>query len=401
LDLWLLALCVSRVFLYAVFMVVAAAIPVLVEDWGLTAAGAGSIVSAFTMSYAASLFVFAFAADRWGARNMAVISGWTSGLAALAFGLFARDYWSAVIAYGLAGAFQGGTYTPLIMVLADRTPTERRGTAMGWLIASTSIGYAGSIGLAGWGLALGGHEAAFLLTGALPLLGAALLHATLWTTPNLIHARPDGIGWIAAFRANPDARKLVVGYCSHTWELLGAWAWTPAFLAAAMTLRGAGVAEGAVLASSIVVVLHLSGAVSAWAGGKLSDRFGRRPVLVALSLAGGTISAGLGWLVGLPVEVLALIVVIHNVLLIGDSPVLSTAITERIEPGHLGAVLAVRALVGFAAGAAAATVVGLVLDGVRTTGAGEPAAWGLGFMTLAVGGLFAAWMASRLPRLRR
>lgn len=400
-DLWLLALCVSRVFLYANFMVVAAAIPVLVDRWALSATAAGSIVSAFTLSYAASLFVFAFAADRFGARNMAVLSGWTSGIAALAFALFARDYASAVVFYGLAGVFQGGAYTPLIMVLADRIPTEKRGGAMGWLIASTSIGYAGSIGLAGWGLAIGGHEAAFLITGALPLLGGALLHATLWKTPNAIHPRPAGIGWIAALRANPDARRLVAGYTAHTWELLGSWAWVPAFLAAALALRGASVTDSAVLASTTAAAQHLSGAVAAWGGGRLSDRFGRRPVLVAVSLGGGAVSAALGWLIGLPVEVLAIVVIIHNVLLIGDSPVVSTALTERVAPGHLGAILAIRALAGFAAGAAAATVFGLVLDGVRHAGGGEPAAWGLAFMLLAAGGFGAAFMASRLPRLRR
>ena len=40
----LAAICAARVFLFATFMTVAAAIPVLMRDWSLTATAAGAIV---------------------------------------------------------------------------------------------------------------------------------------------------------------------------------------------------------------------------------------------------------------------------------------------------------------------------------------------------------------------
>ena len=63
----LLAICSARVFLFATFMTVAAVIPLITVEWGLSATAAGAIVSSFTFCYAASVFGFAWAADHFGA----------------------------------------------------------------------------------------------------------------------------------------------------------------------------------------------------------------------------------------------------------------------------------------------------------------------------------------------
>src|SRR3546814_7228865 len=78
-------------------------------------------------------------------------------------------------------------YTPGIMLIADRYPPERRGAAMGWLIASTSLGYALSLVLSGWMVGLGGYELAFLVTAIGPVLGAAVAWLALRSTPNVVH----------------------------------------------------------------------------------------------------------------------------------------------------------------------------------------------------------------------
>ena len=60
-----------------------------------------------------------------------------------------------------------------------------------------------------------------------------------------------------------------------------------------------------------------------------------------------------------------------------------------------GAVLALRALLGFSAGAVAPIVFGAVLDLTNAAGA-APEVWGWAFMPLGLGGLLAAWCAYRL-----
>ena len=296
----LLAICAARVLLFATFMTVAAVIPLLMRDWALTATAAGAIVSTFTLCYAASVFAFAWAADHFGAKRMVVASALAAAAASAAFGFFAHDWWSAMLLYGLVGLAQGGVYTPLIMVLSDEVAPARRGSAMGWLIASTSAGYATSLAVAGLGVALGGWRAAFLLGGCLPAAGALLLVAVLAPFAHRRHARPQEVRLSDEMLRNRESRLLIAGYTGHSWELVGMWGWIPAFFAAGFALQGAGASGATESGAYLAGALHLVGAIAAFTMGRLSDRAGRRPVLVALAGAGAALSFVIGWLVYAP-----------------------------------------------------------------------------------------------------
>jgi MFS family permease len=394
----LVAICTARVFLFATFMTVAATIPLIITEWGLTAAAAGAIVSSFTIGYAVSVFVFAWAADHYGARRMVVASALAAAATSLIFGLFARGWGTAMVLYALVGLAQGGVYTPLIMVLSDEIEPARRGNAMGWLIASTSVGYATSLGVAAIGIALGGWQAAFALTGLLPALGAAMLIVALLPLANRVHPRLPEIRPADELVRNRESRLLIGGYTAHSWELLGMWAWIPAFLAAALALKGMATAGATISGAYLSGIMHLFGATAAFTMGRLSDRTGRRPVLVALAAAGAIVSFVIGWLIHAPGVVLIPLALAYAFFCLGDSPVLTTAISETVRPGYLGAVLAWRGLLGFGAGAIAPLGVGLVLDVAGAAGAGPVVSWGLGFATLGLGGAIALACATALRR---
>lgn len=380
----LAAICAARVFLFATFMTVAAVIPLLMAEWALSATAAGAIVSSFTICYALSVFGFGWAADHFGAKRMVVCSAIAAAASSAAFGWLARDWASAVVLYSLVGLAQGGVYTPLIMVISDEVEPSRRGSAMGWLIASTSAGYAASLGVAAAGVALGGLQAAFVLSGLLPALGALVLVAALRPFRNRVHARAPGGSVVAELVHNRNSRLLVAGYTGHSWEVVGMWAWIPAFLAAGFALKGAGAAGATASGAWLAGLLHLFGAVAAFTMGRLSDRAGRGPVLVALAGAGALVSFGIGWLVHAPSAVLIPLALAYAFVTLGDSPVLTTAISETVRPGYLGAVLAWRGLAGFGAGAVAPLAFGLILDGFASKG--PVVSWGLGFATLGLGG---------------
>src|SRR5688500_3290325 len=242
----LLAICAARVFLFATFMTVAAVIPLITVEWRLSATAAGAIVSSFTMCYAASVFGFAWAADHFGAKRMVVVSALAAAAASATFGFFTHDWWSAVILYGLVGLAQGGVYTPLIMLISDEVEPARRGRAMGWLIASTSAGYCVSLGAAALGIALGGLHAAFVLSGLLPAVGAVMITAAVLPFANRIHPRQAQLRVRDELVHNRESRILTAGYVAHSWELLGMWAWIPAFLAAGFALKGAEASGAAV-----------------------------------------------------------------------------------------------------------------------------------------------------------
>jgi MFS family permease len=384
--------------LFATFMTVAATIPLIITEWVLTAAAAGAIVSSFTIGYAVSVFVFAWAADHYGAKRMVFVSAIAAAATSLTFGLFARGWGTAMVLYGLVGLAQGGVYTPLIMVLSDEIEPARRGNAMGWLIASTSLGYATSLAVAGIGIALGGWQAAFVLTGLLPALGSVMLIVALLPLANRVHPRLSEIRPADELVRNRESRLLIGGYTAHSWELLGMWAWIPAFLAAALALKGMATAAATVSGAYLSGILHLFGATAAFTMGRLSDRTGRRPVLVALAAAGAIVSFVIGWLIHAPGVVLIPLALAYAFFCLGDSPVLTTAISETVRPGDLGAVLAWRGLLGFGAGAIAPLGVGFVLDMASAAAAGPVVSWGLGFATLGLGGAIALACAMALRR---
>jgi len=267
-----LAICAARTFMFSTFMVVAATIPLLLTDWGITATRAGGIVTAFTIAYAFSLFGFAFVADYVGAKRMVLVSAFAAATTSMLFGFFADGYALTVVLYALVGLSQGGVYTPMIMLFTDEVEVKDRGRAMGYLIASTSIGYTFSLSVAAIGIAFGGVRAAFLFTGLMPVIGAAVLLVALRPTRNRIHSRQPGGGLKQQFKNNRDARLLFTGYCGHTWELLGSWAWTPAFLAAVLVLAGGSDVASSVTGSFTFGMLHLAGAVASLMSGRLSDK---------------------------------------------------------------------------------------------------------------------------------
>jgi MFS family permease len=397
-DRWTLGVCAARIFLFANFMTVAAVIPILLDEWRISAAQAGAIVTSFTVSYAVSLFAFAWAADHIGAKRAVEISAAGSALASAAFGLFARDWTSAVLLYGLVGLSQGGVYTPLIMLFSQRHDPIRRGTAMGWLVASTSVGYASSLFLSGIALSFGGYLMAFHVTGLTPALGAFLLWLCLRRIENQVYPRTSTGGvWRQVFGGR-NARLLTIGYTAHCWELLGSWAWLPSLIAAAFALGGTGIAAASQSSAVTAGFMHMAGAAASFAMGALSDRLGRRAVLLGVAVAGAAFSFAIGWLIWLPAAIFVGLALLYTFLTIGDSPVLTTAITEVTDPGRLGAVLAVRSLLGFGAGAIAPLAAGLAYDAATAVAWRPAATWGWTFAVLGIGGLIAAISAARLGR---
>lgn len=395
-DAWLATLCASRAFNMLVFQTYAAALPVLWPTWGMTAVQAGSVSTGFQAGYAVSLLGFSALADRIGARRVFLWSGWLGAAVALGFALFARSYPSALLLYTLVGLSQGGTYTTAIMLIADRYPPARRGGAVGWLLAFSSLGYALSLLVTGLALT-GGYPLAFLLTGIGPAIGMALAWLVLRVTPDRVHARARGGRFGGAVLRNRPAMRLILGYTFHSWELLGMWAWTPAFVAAAIGATGATLLRAAEAGAFMSAAFHLTGLVASFSMGRLSDRLGRRAVLVAMAATATVCSFTFGWLIGWPLALVFAVGAVYAFTALGDSPVLSTAVTEAVDPSYLGSALALRSLLGFGAGAIAPLAFGAVLKATNPPGA-TPALWGWAFVTLGLGGLAATVCAWGLPR---
>lgn len=361
----------------------------------MSAAEAGFVQTTFNVSYAVSLVLTGWLSDRLGARRVFL---WSSGCAAIAgilTAVFARSFESGAILFGLLGLFQGGTYTPSIMLVAQGVPSQRRGFSIGFLIAGASLGYAASIAIATAASQFASYQVAFLICGSAPVLAVVAAWKGTRSRPNFV-ARPHGGGSPLRGHSNPQLRSsrlLMLGYTAHCWELLGMWAWMPAFL---LTFLATSSVAG-VLAQGIWIgiAIHISGFFAAFTMGHASDRFGRRAVLISLGLFGAICSLSIGWFGQAPSLLLLVIASLYGFAALGDSPVLSTAITETVQPSDLGSALALRSILGFGAGGLAPLAFGAARD-VAPTGFG----WIAAFSCLGIGGLLAALFAILLPELR-
>ncbi len=77
-----------------------------------------------------------------------------------------------------------------------------------------------------------GYITAFAATAIASALGAGLVMLVLRPMANAVHARPGAKFTGAVLRNGPALKELIAGCINHSWELLGMWAWAPAFVAA-------------------------------------------------------------------------------------------------------------------------------------------------------------------------
>jgi MFS family permease len=387
-DLWLIGICLARAGTGLVLITYAAALPVVQREWGMSAAEGGSISSGNQFAYAISLVIFSSLADLWGAKRVFLGSMTAGGLAALAFALFARDYSTALILYALVGLALGGSYTTGLMLLTERYDTAKRGMAMGYFIASTSAGYALCLLVTGFVLPVGGYKLSFLLTCLGAPIGAGVGWLTLWQTKNTVVPRHSQRGFAREILRNKPALLLIAGYSFHSWELLGMWTWTPAFLAACFAFGGLGDLRAAGMGSYITAFFHFTGILASFSMGLLSDRWGRATVLLGVSAISSLCSFIFGWTYGWPLIITVVLGALYAFSCLGDSPVLSAALSEAADPAYLGSAFGIRSLFGFSAGAAAPLAFGFILDWTNPgTVSRLYVQWGWAFSSLGLMGL--------------
>jgi MFS family permease len=401
---WLALLCASRVLSASWFVAYSAVLPLVREDWGLSARDAGMIQGAFHFGYLASLFAVGFVADYFGAKRAYLVTGVAGFLSPIAFVLFVDGFWSALWLHALTGLTQGGYYTPVLAMVNEHVGRQRRGRAMGLMIAASSAGYALALGVAGLVLTFAGWRAALAVVAAMPALSWVIALVTMRGTPNTVHPRPEGhtvFASIPAVLSNRKGMLSVWGYTFHSWELLGLWAWLPAFLTAALVSGGSGAAEAAALGLSLSALTYVANIAGSIVGGTMADRWGRTQAILLWSSVSLVLSFSIGWLIALPIVLLVAIACLHNFSAIADSSVHSTVIAESVPPHILGAAYAVRSVVGFGTGVISPVVFGWALDlagGGRMSG--DAFAWGIAWTTLGVGGLFGPLATWQLHRAR-
>ncbi len=379
------------------FVAYSAVLPLTQAAWGLSGKEAGLIQSAFHLGYLISLFVVGFLADHFGAKRTYILTGVAGWASPILFVLFADGFASAYWLHLLTGLCSGGAYTPALALINDNVARERRGRAMGFLIAGSSAGYALCLVIAGAALKFTDWRGALCVVAVLPLFSWILGIIILQQTPNLVHARPAGESLLASLPAVWNNRRSMLsiwGYSFHNWELLGLWAWLPAFLTASLLAHGAGTGEAAALALSLAALTYVANIAGSIVGGTMADRWGRTQTILLWSCVSLVLSFTIGWLIALPIALLVALACLYNFAGIADSSTHSTVLAESVPPHYLGVAYAVRSVIGFGMGVISPVVFGVALD----LFSGETYAWGVAWMTLGIGGLLGPLATWKLHR---
>lgn len=384
----------------------AGALPLIQADWGLSNAQAGAIQAARQAGYVLAVLLLSSLTDYVRVERLIAASALWAALSNLAFAQLARGVSSGMVLQALTGAGVAGIYMPGMKLISQRVPPGRRGRAVGLFVSSFTLGTAASIALGGGLAASLGWRTAFALTSLGPLAGALIAWRALSPSMEDLGPAPPGRGSnsrpISEVLHNRAALLAIATYTAHAWEVLGLRSWLPAFLAAALTHSGAGLAEATSRGATMAGVATVMGAVGVVAVGALSDRFGRtRTITVVVS--GSLISVlALGFTLTLPWTLVTGVGLVAALFANADSAVISTTLTESVPTEILGRVLGVYSFLGFSAGAIAPLVFGAVLDrgDAAALGAARAAAagWAWAFGTLALGSVVALAASTALHR---
>jgi MFS family permease len=385
---WLLTLCLAECFIMLVFINYSAVLPMLKQEWSMNNTMAGSIFSVYQFGYIASGVILSTLTDRVNTKHIFIASAVWSGTANLLFALYANDYTSAMILRGITGIGMGGTYMPGLKLVAERFASHERGRAVGIYVGSLVLGASFSLILPGLVASFAGWRTAFIVCSGGVYLGA-LLSFLVFKGYRPTWEKTEGTGFRTEIVKNKPAFLMILGYGSHMWEMYGMRSWLAPFFTATLLAHGMarGVATG--WAASAAAVIIGIGTFSTAITGSLSDRFGRTRTISIVMCGSAILSFCFGWLINVSPWITFGVGLVYGYIIVAESPVFSTGLTELVAPGYLGAAMGMQSLIGYTLGMISPTVFGWALDLCKGWQPlpGISVDWGIAFATAGAGAL--------------
>ena len=221
-----------------------------------------------------------------------------------------------------------------------------RGLAIGILVGALTVGSAAphffrSLSDLPW-------RGTLLAASGLAFLAALIIWLFVTEGPDRFPAARFDLHMAGAVFRERGPRLACFGYFGHMWELYAMWAWLGLFLAASLEAHGGGSFLGLNAPAATFVAMGLGGALGAYAGGALADRWGRTTLTMTAMALSGLTAATIGLSFGGPPTLTFLLALLWGVTVIADSAQFSTAVTELCPPAYVGTALTAQTCVGFA-----------------------------------------------------
>lgn len=399
---WLLRLCVAQVFIMLVFINYSAVLPLLKQEWGMNNTKAGSIFSVYQLGYILSGVLLSSLTDRINTRHIFLTAALWSGIANLLFALFAHDYLSGMILRALTGIGMGGTYMPGLKLVAERFSPAKRGKAVGIYVGALVLGASLSLAVTGPIASFAGWRAAFIVCSVGVFTGLLLAKKVFDGYQPRVYRAEEKSGFRAEVLKNRPALLMILGYGAHMWEMYGMRSWVAPFFAASLIAHGASTDKATGIGAAVAALVVGIGTFSTAITGTLSDRLGRTKTITLVMFSSTALSFAFGWLFDANPIITVLVGIAYGYLVVAESPVFSTGLTELVAPAYLGGAMGIQSLVGYSMGMISPTVFGWALDFFKGWEPvhGITGEWGIGFATCGLGGLLGPlfmWLLRRCP----
>jgi len=362
----------------------------LMSPWGLSAAEAGLMASAFSFGYMVAVPVLTALTDRIDARNILLVGSLALSLAILAFGLLADGLWTATLIWALAGAGFAGAYMPGLKALTDRLPPGDASRSITLYTSSFSFGVGLSFLVCQLVADRFGWRWAFLASGLGPLLMIAVCLAMAPASP--VPVKRQLLDFRPVIR-NRTAMGYVLGYGAHCFELYGIRTWLVAFWSFVAARQGGAAVFGPIVVSVVFSLLSMPASI---VGNEAALRFGRHRALTVMMIASAAVAVAIGLSVQASPVLLLILLFLYALTVPSDSGALTSGMAMSAAPALMGATMAMHTTVGFGLSALGSWGAGIVLDiaGGPDTGSGWLAVFCLLAGSIALGPV-ALWWSRR------
>ena len=383
-----LTLSVALVLCMTGFMPVPAVLPQLFAAWGMSETAAGWLNGSYFGGYAAGVPLLLTLTDRIDPRRVLLGSLLLCAIAGFGFAWFADGVWTGTCFRVLAGIGFAGVHFPGVKLISDRLEGVAQSRGAAFYISTFSIGSGVSFLSAGLISQYVHWTWAFVATGAGALIGFLMI---LFMVPAAPRQGPASTGGymldLRPVLANRAARRFILAYFGHIWEVFAYRSWSVAFLAFSVSLPWNAGFSGWNLAV-LSALMSFAAPPGSMLVAELSRRYHRTNVIAAAALLSVAVGLLLAFAGTAPFVIVYCLMVLYSMTCFSDTASLANGLLAVADAQYRGATLAVYALIGFSAGLLGPFTVGAVMQlaGGRT----EPMAWTWAYVTFAAGSLLVA-----------
>jgi len=338
----------DRTVLYPLLTVIAA-------DFGLSSTQAGLLTSVYFSVYVLMQIPAGIAGGRWGLKKVLMATYGFAGAGLLGLGLAGESYASLLLFVALHGLGAGSYYPVSYGTMLQVVSPERRGFSAAFIGAGMALGLLTGLAMSGpvyeW---LGNWRAPFLLLSVPTFLMLGWFHLSV---PAVRSAGSPTWRDLRAILADRELWLINIATFAALYGFWVAMTWGPTFLKLerGFSLGMAGLYTGLVAVTAMPAGLVL---------GRLSDRYGRKPVARLVLPASALALAALSQVTGTAAIVAVLLVfgMFSNASLTSIMAAWTGDIVSRRYPGLMGAAVAVYNCVIMSAAIVAPTVSGVLRD---------------------------------------